>query len=348
MKRFSVSLAGVAGFMTLLLILSFALIGCEDSSDPVRFQGRAIGTTYSIIVYGVPEGYTPETLHKGIDDVVAEVNSVMSLFKPDSELSRFNAYRKDDWFSVSKELATVVSTAKEVNKITGGAFDITVAPLVNLWGFGPDKRPEVIPTEAEIKKAQAEVGSDLIDVRFDPPSLKKLKSGITIDLAAIAKGYCVDAVSNWLEKSGVASFMVEIGGEIRTSGLKPNKTPWRIAVEKPVTIERSVQALISLSRQAMATSGDYRNYYEIDGKRYSHIIDPSTGRPITHKLVSVSVVDETCTRADAFATGLTVLGPEKGAELARKYNISAFFIMNTPDGLSETATGDFPQHEKLN
>ncbi|WP_432734843.1 FAD:protein FMN transferase [Maridesulfovibrio sp. FT414] len=332
----------------MLLLLAFLLGGCGNPADPVRLQGRAIGTTYSIVAYGLPDGLSQDDLHKGVDQVVADVNSVMSLFKSDSELSRFNAYRGEDWFPVSKELAAVVQEAKDVNRITGGAFDITIAPLVNLWGFGPDKRPEVVPTEAEIKAAMADVGSDLVEVRFDPPALKKLKPGITLDLAAIAKGHCVDAVSSWLKIRGVSGFMVEIGGEIRTSGQKPDNTPWRIAVEKPVSMERSVQALISLSGQSMATSGDYRNYFEIDGKRYSHIIDPSTGRPITHTLVSVSVVDETCSRADAFATGLTVLGPERGIALAKECNLSAFFIVKTPDGLTETATGDFPQHEKMN
>ncbi|WP_319777175.1 FAD:protein FMN transferase [Maridesulfovibrio sp.] len=348
MKWFSGTLTKVTGFFVLLLILALMLVGCGNSSDPVRLQGRAIGTTYSIVAYGLPEKLSPEDLRKGVEQVVAEVNSVMSLFKPDSELSRFNAYRKDDWFSVSKELAGVVQTAKAVNQITGGAFDITVAPLVNLWGFGPDKRPEIIPSEDEIKAAMANVGSDLIEVRFNPPALKKLTPTLTLDLAAIAKGYCVDAVSSWLKVSGISSFMVEIGGEIRTGGEKPGNQPWRIAVEKPVSMERSVQALISLSGKAMATSGDYRNYYEVDGKRYSHIIDPSTGRPIKHTLVSVSVVDETCSRADAFATGLTVLGPERGIALAKECNLSAFFIVKTPDGLSEIATGDFPQHEKMN
>ncbi|MFW5500956.1 MULTISPECIES: FAD:protein FMN transferase [unclassified Maridesulfovibrio] len=348
MKWFSGTLVKVIGLVVLLLLSALMLVGCENSSEPVRIQGRAIGTTYSITAYGLPENLSPEDLRNGVEQVVAGVNSAMSLFKPDSELSRFNAYRKEDWFPVSKELAGVVHTAKAVNRITGGAFDITIAPLVNLWGFGPDKRPEIIPTEDEIKEAKANVGSDLIEVRFDPPALKKLTPAITLDLAAIAKGYCVDAVSSWLKASGISSYMVEIGGEIRTGGVKPDNAPWRIAVEKPVSMERSVQALISLSGEAMATSGDYRNYYEIEGKRYSHIIDPGTGRPITHTLVSVSVVDETCSRADAFATGLTVLGPEKGIALAKECNLSAFFIVKTPDGLSEIATGDFPQHEKLN
>ncbi|WP_320171152.1 FAD:protein FMN transferase [Maridesulfovibrio sp.] len=339
---------GLSVKVAVLLVLSVFLGGCGSEQGPVRLQGRAIGTTYSILVYGLPENLTSESLDRGVKQVVAGVNSAMSLFKPDSELSRFNACNETDWFPVSRELAEVVSTAKEVNRMTGGAFDITVAPLVNLWGFGPDKRPEIVPSEAEIKQASADVGSNLVEVRLDPPAIKKLKPGLTLDLAAIAKGYCVDAVSNWLESRGVSGFMVEIGGEIRTRGTKPGNVPWRIAVEKPVSMERSVQAVISLTDKAMATSGDYRNYFEVGGKRYSHIIDPTTGRPITHKLVSVSVIDATCSRADALATGLTVLGPEKGAAVARKYNLSVFFIAKTADGFAETATGNFPKHETLN
>lgn len=333
--------------LTVLLAILLIISGCSSNPVPVRLQGKAIGTTYSIVACGLPENLSEKDLEKGVGEVVNRVNSVMSLFNPDSELSRFNASHELDWFPVSRELAGVVNTAKEINRMTGGAFDITIAPLVNLWGFGPDKRPDIVPSDEEIRKAQDAMGSDFVKVRLDPPALKKIKPGITLDLAAIAKGYCVDAVSDWLDSRSVAGFMVEIGGEIRTKGTKPQNTPWRIAVEKPVSAERSVQAVITLTDKAMATSGDYRNYFETDGKRYSHIIDPTTGRPITHKLVSVSVIDKTCTRADALATGLTVLGPEKGIDVATKENLSAFFIVKTADGLKETATGDFPQHETM-
>ena len=331
-----------------LLIVLFLLAGCANDSVPVHLKGRAIGTTYSIVAYELPDSLSAEDLSRGVEQVVADVNSVMSLFKPDSELSRFNAHEGRDWFPVSKELAEVVRTAETISLLTGNGFDITVAPLVNLWGFGPDKRPDKVPSDTQIRQAQDEVGSDYIEVRTDPPALRKLKPSITIDLAAIAKGYCVDAVADWLENNGVASFMVEIGGEIRTLGNKPGDAPWRIAVEKPVAGGRALQAVIALSGKSMATSGDYRNYFEADGKRYSHIIDPTTGRPITHTLASVSVVEQSCTMADALATGLMVLGPEKGIELAQKNKLSAFFIVKTPDGFVQTVTGDFPQHETLN
>ena len=343
MKRFSVSFKKITGLLVLIFILIAS--GCSDEPEPVQLKGKAIGTMYSIVVYALPDSLSGDALKQGIGQVVAEVNSAMSLFKPDSELSQFNAYRRLDWFHVSRELAEVVNTAKEVNRITGGAFDITIAPLVNLWGFGPEKRPYVVPHDAEIKKALGSIGSKFVEVRLDPPALKKLKPGITLDLAAIAKGYCVDAVSNWLDSQGVPAFMVEIGGEIRTKGTKPGNAPWRIAVEKPVSMEYAVQTVITFTDKAMATSGDYRNYFEVNGKRYSHILDPTSGRPITHTLVSVSVMNETCTRADALATGLLVLGPEQGVDVARKENLSAFFIVKTADGFVETSTGNFPQHE---
>jgi len=177
--------------------------------------------------------------------------------------------------------------------------------------------------------------------------LKKLRPSISIDLAAIAKGYCVDAVSGWLEQSGVSDFMVEIGGEIRTAGTKPGNAPWLIGVEKPVAGNRAVQAVIELGGRAMATSGDYRNYFEADDKRYSHIIDPLSGKPISHNLVPVSVVEDSCTMADALATALMVMGPEQGIRLAEKHNLSAFFIVKTADGFAEIATGDFPQHKTM-
>ncbi|WP_421902125.1 FAD:protein FMN transferase [Maridesulfovibrio sp.] len=338
-------LSPVRGFMCLLALL--ILVGCGNDSAPVRLQGKAIGTTYSIVAYGLPDGLDAQKMHQGVEQVVADVNVVMSLFKPDSELSRFNKYDGADWFPVSKELAGVVRTAKTISLLTGGAFDITVAPLVNLWGFGPEKRPNKIPTAGQIKNAQAEIGADFVEVRIDPPALRKLKQGISIDLAAIAKGYCVDAVSGWLKDKGVSDFMVEIGGEIRTAGTKPGDAPWLIGVEKPVAGGRSVQAVIELNGKAMATSGDYRNYFEADGKRYSHIIDPVIGKPISHNLVSVSVVEDSCTMADALVTGLMVLGPEQGINLAEKHKLSAFFIVRTEDGFAETATGDFPQHKAM-
>lgn len=339
---------GLMARTAVLLAVLFMLPGCGSEPDPVRLQGRAIGTTYSIAAYGVPGSLDADELRLGVEQVVADVNLVMSLFNPDSELSRFNAYKESKWFPVSGELAEVVQTAKTISLLTGNGFDITVAPLVNLWGFGPDKRPDKVPSAMQIKEARSMVGADFVEVRIDPPALRKLKPSITIDLAAIAKGYCVDAVSGWLQNQGIPAFMVEIGGEVRTLGTKPGNQDWRIAVEKPVTGGRAVQAVISLNGRSMATSGDYRNYFEENGKRYSHIINPVTGHPITHNLVSVSVVEKSCTMADALATGLMVLGPEKGIELAERNDLSAYFIVKTADGFVQTVIGDFPQHETLN
>ncbi|QGY42035.1 FAD:protein FMN transferase ApbE [Pseudodesulfovibrio cashew] len=337
------SLNAYAGLLVLLLLAS----GCANDPQPVRFQGKALGTTYSIVAYGLHDGLTSDAVYKGIGQEVAGVNAAMSLFDPDSELSRFNAYDKTDWFPVSRRLAQVAEVARQVHLMTGGAFDITIAPLVDLWGFGKAQRVDVVPPEQAIATAMALVGEDRIEVRLDPPALRKGDPKMSLDLGAIAKGYCVDAVGDWLDSQGVTSFMVEIGGEIRTRGKKPDGSLWRIAVEKPVTMERSVQAIISFTDKAMATSGDYRNYFEEDGIRYSHILDPTTGRPISHSLVSVSVMDDTCARADALATGLMVLGPKRGIEVAKRENLSAFFLVKTADGFAETATGDFPQHETL-
>lgn len=341
MMRLKAPVNAIAALLALLLCVG----GCGNGAEPLRLQGQAIGTTYSIVVYGPSEGLTVEALNKGVEQVVGQVDAAMSLFNPDSELSRFNSFHEAGWFPVSDKLAEVLNVARDVHRMTGGAFDITIAPLVNLWGFGHDKRVDVVPSETAIQKALALVGSDLVEVRLAPPALKKKKPGLSLDLGAIAKGYCVDAVSNWLDSQGVAGFMVEIGGEIRTKGRKPDGGLWRIAVEKPVSMERAVQTVISFTDRAMATSGDYRNYFEVDGKRYSHILDPTTGRPISHTLVSVSVMDESCTRADALATGLMVLGPERGIAMARREGLSAFFIVKTPEGFVETAVGDFPQHE---
>ncbi len=342
MKRISGSLGLIAG---LLVLLSAG--GCGGDAVFVSLHGRAVGTTYSIVVCGLPGALSKEAVQKIVEQVVAEVDSAMSLFNPDSELSRFNAHRGLEWFAVSEELARVVETARDVGRTTGGAFDVTVAPLVNLWGFGPERRPDAAPPEADIKSALAGIGPEQVEVRLNPPALKKNNPDVTLDLAGVAKGYCVDAVAERLERLGAAGFMIEVGGEVRTGGTKPDGSLWRIAVEKPMGGERSVQAVVVFTDRAMATSGDYRNYFEADGVRFSHILDPTTGRPVTHTLASVSVMDASCARADALATGLLVLGPEKGPALARKANLSAYFLEKTPEGFVGTAVGGFPETQAL-
>ncbi|MCE7610882.1 FAD:protein FMN transferase, partial [Vibrio fluvialis] len=305
----------------------------------VHLSGPTMGTSYNIKYLqqdGLPSS---DDLHKEIDRLLEEVNDQMSTYRKDSELSRFNQYQGIDPFEVSNQTATVVREAIRLNGLTEGALDVTVGPLVNLWGFGPEARPEVVPTDAELAERKANTGIHHLSVEGN--KLSKDLPHLYVDLSTIAKGWGVDVVANYIESQGIHNYMVEVGGEIRLKGLNRDGVPWRIAVEKPTVDERSIQEIIEPGDMAIATSGDYRNYFERDGVRYSHIINPQTGRPIHNRVVSVTVLDKSCMTADGLATGLMVLGDEKGIEIAEQNHIPVFMIVKTDDGFKEIASSAF-------
>ncbi|EKO3438333.1 FAD:protein FMN transferase [Vibrio fluvialis] len=315
------------------------LAGCEQPPQQVHLSGPTMGTSYNIKYLqqdGLPSS---DDLHKEIDRLLEEVNDQMSTYRKDSELSRFNQYQGIDPFEVSNQTATVVKEAIRLNGLTEGALDVTVGPLVNLWGFGPEARPEVVPTDAELAERKANTGIHHLSVEGN--KLSKDLPHLYVDLSTIAKGWGVDVVANYIESQGIHNYMVEVGGEIRLKGLNRDGVPWRIAVEKPTVDERSIQEIIEPGDMAIATSGDYRNYFERDGVRYSHIINPQTGRPIHNRVVSVTVLDRSCMTADGLATGLMVLGDEKGIEIAEQNHIPVFMIVKTDDGFKEIASSAF-------
>ena len=331
-----------------LLSLSLMIVSCSKGEAPhqlIVFDGTTMGTTYmvKIVARSVPErgkenrDYT--RIKKGIGQVLLKVNRQMSTYISDSEISRFNNSENVDWFSVSPDTAWVIKQALSVSEKSGGAFDITVGPLVNLWGFGPGKFKGV-PTENQIREKLKIVGYRNISVRQSPPGIRKKSKDVQCDLAAIAKGFGVDKLAEYLDSKNIISYLIEIGGEVRTRGKNQSHQPWRIGIASP-TNTFGIQKVVGLTNQSMATSGDYRNYFEKDGVRYSHSIDPNTGRPVTHNLVSVTVVCHSCLEADALATAITVLGPEKGYELAISENLAVFFIMKSKQGFAEKSTPKF-------
>ncbi|MGC9422180.1 FAD:protein FMN transferase [Vibrio sp.] len=321
--------------LTALLLFS----GCEKSIELVHLSGPTMGTTYNIKYTqqaGIPDS---SLLHKEIDRLLEEVNDQMSTYREDSELSRFNRYQGNEPFSVSKQTATVVKEAIRLNKLTQGALDVTVGPLVNLWGFGPEARRDIVPSEEDLAQRKAKTGITHLSV--EGHSLQKNIPDLYVDLSTIAKGWGVDVVADYIESQGIENYMVEVGGEIRLKGLNRDGVPWRIAVEKPDTDERAVQEIIEPGDMAIATSGDYRNYFERDGVRYSHIIDPKTGYPIHNHVVSVTVLDKSSMTADGLATGLMVLGEEKGMAIAELNHIPVFMIVKTANGFEELASSAF-------
>ena len=218
---------------------------------------------------------------------------------------------------------------------------MTVGPLVNLWGFGPAGRPGVVPTDEAVAACRARVGYGLLEVREEPPALRKHRADVYVDLSAIAKGFAVDEVARLLEQRGVRGYMVEIGGEVRTRGRKPDGGLWRIGIELPVADSAEIACAVELDGRSLATSGDYRNFFEQQGRRYSHEIDPRTGRPVEHGLVSVSVLADDCMTADAWATALMVLGPESALPTAERYGLDVLCMIRTQDGLLEQTTPGF-------
>jgi thiamine biosynthesis lipoprotein len=324
-------------FIVPLLLLAAA---CHDAK-PVAIHGATMGTRYSIMVTALPPSFTLTSLKARIDEALEKLNDQMSTYRPDSEVSRFNRSSGGDWFPVAPDTVRVVRQALETSRATGGAFDITVGPLVNLWGFGPRKKERTVPAERAIRETLQQIGYRYLETRDSPPSLKKKIDAIQVDLSAIAKGYGVDLVSTLLLELGTTGFLVEIGGEIRTHGVKADGSPWRLGIEKPLAGETEVIERLKVTDAALATSGDYRNFFTHEGKRLSHTIDPRTGRPVEHALGSVTVVAGTCMEADAWATALMVLGPQEGFDKACEENLAAFFIVRTEDGFQTNATPVF-------
>ncbi len=326
------------------LHLVFVLSACSSQQQyPFQYTGPVMGTSYTVKVSRLPEGVDGPQLQKKISTLLEQINGQMSTYLSDSELSRFNRNPSTDWQSVSRPLYNVLREAQQISRRSGGAFDITVGPLVNLWGFGPETMQAEPPAEASIAERLNLIGYKHLKLREQPLSVKKDFAGLYLDLSALAKGFAVDQVAELLEKQGISDYMVEIGGEIRLHGNNLSGKPWRIAVEKPTPDKRMIQRVLAISDIAMATSGDYRNFFEFNGVRFSHSIDPRTGRPISHRLASVTILRRTSMEADALATAMMVLGPEQGYRLAENERIAALFIIKDGDGFIEKSTTVYQQ-----
>ncbi|NWO05775.1 MAG: FAD:protein FMN transferase [Alteromonadaceae bacterium] len=311
-----------------------ALAGCsfQDEDKIWEISGGIFGTRYHINLVLPEDEERLQTLANGIQEQLQAVDASMSTWKDDSELSRFNQKAdQSEWTEVSGPLFKVLSEATRIAEMTGGALDITIGPVVNLWGFGPNARPDTVPGDKELARKLAATGWQYLQLDEQDRAIRS-DIPLYLDLSAIAKGYGVDAVARYLDKQGVAAYLVEVGGEVRTSGRKPDGSAWKLAVEQPVENGRQVNRIVALDGQAMATSGDYRNYYESQGRRYSHTIDPETGKPIQHRLASVTVIADDCMTADGLATAFNVMGHEQAMALATRENIPAYFIVRTDSG----------------
>ncbi len=308
----------------------------------VVVSGATMGTYYRVTLAAPSQPLDQAKLQEQIESRLEEINAQMSTYRDDSEISRFNRQATTEWFPVSAATASVVAEAIEIYHLSQGAFDVTVGPLVNLWGFGTSKGKQTVPAAESVEARIEQTGSDHLEVRSDPPALRKDLPELRVDLSGIAKGFAVDALAESLDERQVDHYLVDIGGEMRAKGWKsPENAPWKIGIENPSAEEKGIYDVIPLHNQSIATSGDYRNFFEANGERYSHEIDPKTGRPVDHGLASVSVLHPSCMRADAWATALMVLGPERGPDLAENLNLTTYFVVHSNGGFVHQETGGF-------
>ncbi len=318
----------------LLLVMPF---GCGTKKE-TAFDGATMGTTYHIKVIS---GYFKSTagLKAKIDARLHTINQSMSTYLPESEISRFNALQStEEKMHVSRDFFQVLQVGELLYRMTNGAWDGTVKPLVNLWGFGNTENKYAVPEKERIASMLKEIGFRHIELS-GTGEIRKKKIPLSLDLASIAKGYAVDQIAVLIRSEGIHDFLVEIGGEVYAAGFRKDNKKWRVGVNQPSKGARfdAVYGIVELQDKAMATSGDYRNYFEMSGKTYSHILDPGTGYPVTNGVVSVSITATTCAFADGLATAVMVMGREKGlALIGTCVDVEAFIIVRNHEGMLET------------
>lgn len=334
----------IRGLRALFLLPLLALAACGDAPRHLHeFSGATMGTTWSVKTMGLPANSSGEQLHSDIRLLLESVNNQMSTWQTDSHISRFNAAEADSWHQLPPDFFRVLDYSLWLAGETGGAYDPTVGPLVNLWGFGPGGHDARVPSDEELAAVRDNIGYQRLDLDPEGPAARQ-PGELYLDLSSVAKGYAVDKVADFLDARGVDAFLVEIGGELRGQGRKPGQQPWRIAIEQPLRDARKAGKVIALTDLSMATSGDYRNFHEIDGQLYSHTLDPRTGSPVDHGLALVTVLHESCMEADALATALQVMGPEAGQTFAEERELAARFMVREGDGFREITTAAFRRH----
>ncbi|HEY0179345.1 MAG TPA: FAD:protein FMN transferase [Dokdonella sp.] len=325
--------------------LALLLVACARPAPIETLRGPTMGTTWTVKLV-VPAAASREELQRGIQREVDRVVAQMSTYEADSDLSRFNRAPAGTWQTLPPEFFTVLSYALALAQETGGAYDPTVGPLVNLWGFGPGPHEHAVPSEAEIAAARARVGWQR--VRLDAAGHRAYQpGGVYVDLSSIAKGFGTDQIARYLERAGVESYLVDISGELRAHGRRPDGTDWQVGVERPGAAAGGVDAIdevervVTLRERSIATSGDYRHFFEDGARYYSHHIDPRTGYPVAHQVASVTTVAADCMHADAAGTALIVLGAEQGMDYAERHGLAVLFVLHDGSRFEERASPAF-------
>lgn len=322
----------------IVVAMAAALTGCLFQEKVESFAGLTMGSTYSVKY--VTSASTPdrEQLKQETESILQQIDKALSTYRNDSDIAAFNALPAGQCMTMPESARELVLTGQQLSVDSAGAFDLTIGPLLDLWGFGSQGRQSDVPTAADIERVRQSVGYR--HLRVEGEQLCK-DAPVHVNFNSIAAGYAVDLISQQLEILGVESYLVEITGELRAKGLKPGNEPWRIAIEAPQVEERIAHQVVELNGYGVSTSGDYRNYFERDGKRYSHTLDPLTGAPVDHALASVTVIDPSTLMADGLSTLLMVLGPERGLDFAEERNIAALFIIHEEQEFKTKSTAAF-------
>jgi thiamine biosynthesis lipoprotein len=305
-----------------MTVVLFLIPDCPRDKRLPEASGRTMGTTWHLVLAKGDTRTASEMVQARLD----ALESIFTNWRVDSAVSRFNASRTTDWQPVPRELAEVMVFAQLLSKETNGAFDVTVSPLIELWGFGVQKASHSIPSDEAIAKEMARVGWQKVEVKQEPPMLRKTQADVEINVAGLVEGYAVDDLVKRLRKAGHTNFLLDVGGELFASGLKPDGSPWQVGVQQPDAEKGVVTGAVALQDKALSTSGTYQQFFEVNGKRFAHVLDARTGHPVTHSLVSVSVISDSCFEADSWTTALLILGLKEGKETATRMGIDALFI----------------------
>lgn len=327
-----------------------ALVGCQSKAgaiDPTGFSGSIMGTGYTVrLGEDAIDGtaVSVNDLAQRVRVALVNVDSLMSTWRAGSEVSQFNARTNDEWVVMKPATALVMQQALLVSEQSNGAFDVTVAPLIDLWGFGAGSHTSKgkIPLRKQIAQQMAQVGYQAIERDADTGAFRKRNPLAQVDLSGIAKGFAVDRVSEVLDAAGVSSYLVEIGGELKSRGNRGEDIPWKVAIERPSsTQQRDAIRIVALEDAAIATSGDYRHFFMNAGQRYSHSIDPRSGLPVNHGLASVTVVASDTMNADALSTALMILGPDDAMSFAQGHGLAAHFVLRSGGAMQEVYSAKF-------
>lgn len=332
-----------------LVSAALLLAGCDNASTPTSptqtatvLEGKTMGTFWRVSVVDIDKKRADE-LREKIQTQLDGDDQLLSTWKNDSALMRFNLSSSTAPWPVTEAMADIVTESLRIGQKTQGAMDVTIGPLVNLWGFGPEKQPVNTPTQEQIDAAKAKTGLQHLTVinTAGRQYLQKDLPELYVDLSTVGEGYAADHLARLMGQEGISRYLVSVGGALSSRGMNAEGRPWRVAIQKPTDKENAVQAIVDINGHGISTSGSYRNYYELDGQRISHVIDPQTGRPITHKLVSVTVIAPTALEADAWDTGLMVLGPEKAKEVVREQGLAVYMIMKEDDNFTTWMSPQF-------